>query len=235
MLLPHGFEGQGPEHSSARLERFLAMAAEDNFQVMNLSTPAQYFHALRRQLLRPWRKPLIIMTPKSLLRLPAAVSPLEDLTSKGFQRILPDTQARSEKVNSVLMCSGKIYYELNEERERQKRQDVAILRIEQLYPLNAQHLTQALAPFPEGTPVTWVQEEPENMGAWRYLRVRFGERLLGRHPFQGVHRPASSTPATGSGSSHKLEQKQLIAKAFGESTPGAETLVKAAAAAPKSK
>jgi 2-oxoglutarate dehydrogenase E1 component len=114
------------------------------------------------------------------------------------------------------MCSGKLYYELNEEREKQKREDVAILRIEQLYPLYPQTLAQALSPFPEGTPVTWVQEEPENMGAWRYLRVRFGERLLGRHPFQGVHRPASSTPATGSASSHKLEQKQLIAKAFGE-------------------
>ncbi|MDB5105653.1 MAG: 2-oxoglutarate dehydrogenase, subunit [Fibrobacteres bacterium] len=216
MLLPHGFEGMGPEHSSARLERFLAMAAEDNFQVMNLSTPAQYFHALRRQMLRQWRKPLIIMTPKSLLRLPAAVSPLEDLTSKGFQRILPDTAARPDKVKSVLMCSGKLFYELDDEREKQKREDIAILRIEQLYPLYPQTLAQALSPFPEGTPVTWVQEEPENMGAWRYLRVRFGERLLGRHPFQGVHRPASSTPATGSASSHKLEQKQLIAKAFGE-------------------
>jgi 2-oxoglutarate dehydrogenase E1 component len=217
MLLPHGFEGMGPEHSSARLERFLAMAAEDNFQVMNLSTPAQYFHAIRRQMLRPWRKPMIIMTPKSLLRLPAAVSPLEDLTAaKGFQRILPDELSRADKVKSVLMCSGKLYYELHEEREKQKREDVAILRIEQLYPLYPQTLAQALAPYPEGTPVTWVQEEPENMGAWRYLRVRFGERLLGRHPFQGVHRPASSTPATGSASSHKLEQKQLIAKAFGE-------------------
>jgi 2-oxoglutarate dehydrogenase E1 component len=221
MLLPHGFEGMGPEHSSARLERFLAMGAEDNFQVMNLSTPAQYFHAIRRQMLRQWRKPLIIMTPKSLLRLPAAVSPLEDLTAKGFQRIIPnsgDFGARADKVKTVLMCSGKLYYELHEEREKQKRDDVAILRIEQLYPLYPQTLSQALSPYPEGTPVIWVQEEPENMGAWRYLRVRFGERLLGRHPFQGVHRPASSTPATGSASSHKLEQKQLIAKAFGERT-----------------
>ncbi len=231
MLLPHGFEGMGPEHSSARLERFLAMAAEDNFQVMNLSTPAQYFHALRRQMLRPWRKPMIIMTPKSLLRLPAAVSPLEDLVSKGFQRILPDQTAGADKVKIVLMCSGKLYYELNEEREKQKREDVAILRIEQLYPLYPQTLTQALSPFPEGTPVTWVQEEPENMGAWRYLRIRFGERLLGRHPFQGVHRPASSTPATGSASSHKLEQKQLIAKAFGERSAGAEATIKAGAGA----
>ena len=225
MLLPHGMEGMGPEHSSARLERFLTMAAEDNFQVMNLTTPAQYFHAIRRQMLRPWRKPLIIMTPKSLLRLPAAVSTLEDLAAKGFQRILPDDSVRPDKVKSVLMCSGKLYYELADEREKQKREDVAILRIEQLYPLYPATLTQSLAAFPEGTPVTWVQEEPENMGAWRYLRVRFGERLLGRHPFQGLYRPASSTPATGSASSHKLEQKQLIAKAFGENPQEVEAKV----------
>jgi 2-oxoglutarate dehydrogenase E1 component len=218
MLLPHGFEGMGPEHSSARLERFLSLAAEDNIQVLNLTTPAQYFHALRRQMLRPWRKPLIIMTPKSLLRLPAAVSPLEDLAQGGFQRILGDDAVRPDKAKSVLLCTGKLYYELAEERAKAKREDVAILRLEQLYPLYPQTLAAALAPYSEGTPVTWVQEEPENMGAWRYLRVRFGERLLGRHPFYGVHRPASSTPATGSASSHKLEQKQLIAKAFGEAT-----------------
>jgi 2-oxoglutarate dehydrogenase E1 component len=218
MLLPHGFEGMGPEHSSARLERFLAMAAEDNIQVMNLTTPAQYFHALRRQMVRPWRKPLVIMTPKSLLRLPAAVSPLEDLAKGGFQRVIGDATVRPDKAKSVLFCTGKLYYELAEERAKAKREDVAILRLEQLYPLYPQTLAHALAPYSEGTPVTWVQEEPENMGAWRYLRVRFGERLLGRHPFYGVHRPASSTPATGSASSHKLEQKQLIAKAFGEAT-----------------
>ncbi len=218
MLLPHGFEGMGPEHSSARLERFLSMAAEDNIQVLNLTTPAQYFHALRRQMLRPLRKPLIIMTPKSLLRLPAAVSPLEDLSKGGFQRVIGDATVRPEKTKSVLICTGKIYYELAEERAKSKREDVAILRLEQLYPLSTQTVASALAPYAEGTPVTWVQEEPENMGAWRYLRVRFGERLLGRHPFCGVHRPASSTPATGSASSHKLEQKQLIAKAFGEAT-----------------
>ena len=221
MLLPHGFEGMGPEHSSARMERFLAMAAEDNFQVMNLTTPAQYFHALRRQLVRPWRKPLIIMTPKSLLRLPAAVSPLSDLTGKGFQRIIPDDTLRAEKVKGVLICTGKLYYELAEERTRRGNEDTAILRLEQLYPLYPQTLAHALSPYAEGTPVTWVQEEPENMGAWRYLRVRFGESMLGRYPFQGVYRPASSTPATGSASSHKLEQKQLLAKAFGETTADA--------------
>ncbi len=216
MLLPHGFEGMGPEHSSARLERFLAMAAEDNVQVVNPTTPAQFFHALRRQVLREWRKPLIVMTPKSLLRLPRATSTVEELAGKTFQRVIPDKSVRNDKVTRVLLCSGKVYYELLEEKEKQGRDDLALFRLEQLYPLYPQTLAQALAPFPEGTPVTWVQEEPENMGPWRYLRVRFGEKLLGRHPFQGVHRPASSSPATGSASSHKLEQKQLLAKAFGE-------------------
>jgi 2-oxoglutarate dehydrogenase E1 component len=218
MLLPHGFEGMGPEHSSARLERFLTMCAEDNWQVINPSTPAQYFHALRRQVVRPWRKPLIVMTPKSLLRLPAAVSNLEDLTTRTFQRYLPDPAVRPDQAVRILMCSGKIFYELKEERDRLGRDDVAILRLEQLYPLIPAVLNEALSPYAEGTPVFWVQEEPENMGAWRYMRVRFGERMLGRHPFQGVHRPASSSPATGSASSHKLEQKQLLATAFGERT-----------------
>ena len=236
MLLPHGFEGMGPEHSSARLERFLTQAADDNIQVVNASTPAQYFHLLRRQMLRPWRKPLIVMTPKSLLRLPRAVSPIEELTTSTFQRIMPDTlvdasrKGASEKVSEVLMCSGKIYYDLEEEREKLGRSDIAILRIEQLYPLYPQTLSQALTPYAEGTPVTWVQEEPENMGAWRYLRVRFGERLLGRHPFQGIHRAASSSPATGSASSHKLEQKQILAKAFGQrNTEVTEKILKSSA------
>jgi 2-oxoglutarate dehydrogenase E1 component len=168
--------------------------------------------------LRPWRKPLVVMTPKSLLRLPEATSSLEDLGSKTFQRFLPDATVRPDKASRVLMCSGKVYYELDEERRKTGREDVAIVRLEQLYPLYPQTLAQALAPYAEGTPVYWVQEEPENMGAWRYLRVRFGERILGRHPFQGVHRPASSSPATGSANSHKLEQRQLIATAYGERT-----------------
>ncbi len=248
MLLPHGFEGMGPEHSSARLERFLAMAAEDNFQVLNCSTPAQYFHALRRQVLRLWRKPLIIMTPKSLLRHSGAVSSLSELATKGFHRILPDVPAGTNapagtsvpgnsgedpasgtaaspafgrsalgarpEVTQVLLCSGKVYYDLAEERDKLRRADVAILRLEQLYPLYPDTLTLALKPFSSGVPVTWVQEEPENMGAWRTLRARFGAELPGGHPFYGVHRMAASTPATGSASSHKLEQRQILDKAF---------------------
>jgi 2-oxoglutarate dehydrogenase E1 component len=218
LLLPHGFEGQGPEHSSARLERFLAQAADDNIQVVNLTTPAQYFHCLRRQVLRPWRKPLIVMSPKSLLRHPRAVSSLDECASGNFQRILADvpreSRSRDGRVTSVLVCSGKIYYELAEEREKLARDDVAILRVEQLYPLREEHVRAALAPYADGTRVTWVQEEPENMGAWRYLYCRFGTSLLGRFPLMCVSRPAAASPATGSGNAHKLEQQEILTRAF---------------------
>jgi 2-oxoglutarate dehydrogenase E1 component len=214
MLLPHGFEGAGPEHSSARIERFLAMAAEDNIQVVNPTTPAQLFHLLRRQVLRPWRKPLIVMTPKSLLRHPKVVSPLSDLADGTFQRILPDTDPQRSNVKRVLLCSGKIYYDLEKYREQNSRTDIAILRVEQLYPLRKEHLTAALDPYMDGTPVYWVQEEPHNMGAWRYMLVTFGERLLGRFPFRGISRPAAATPATGSHTSHEREQEEIIHRAF---------------------
>ena len=214
MLLPHGFEGSGPEHSSARLERFLMLAAEDNLQIVNPTTPAQYFHLLRRQVVRRYRKPLIVMTPKSLLRLPKVVSSLDDLAEGEFQRVLSDTQTDPRDVKRVLLCTGKIYYDLEKERETLGRDDVAILRLEQLYPLSEDALHAAFAPYADDTPVYWVQEEPENMGAWRFLRVTWGERLLGRLPFYGVSRPASASPATGSGSSHKLEQAELLKTAF---------------------
>ncbi len=215
MLLPHGFEGQGPEHSSARIERFLALAAEDNIQVVNPTTPAQLFHLLRRQVLRRWRKPLVVATPKSLLRHPRVVSTLDELANGRFERILPDTiPDHSGGAGRILLCSGKIYYELEAAREKLQRRDVAILRIEQLYPLADETLQFALRSYTDGTPVYWVQEEPENMGAWRFLRVRFCENLLGRFPFKGVMRPASASPATGSHSAHKKEQEQIIAAAF---------------------
>jgi 2-oxoglutarate dehydrogenase E1 component len=213
LLLPHGFEGQGPEHSSARLERFLTLAAEDNIQVVYPTTPAQYFHCLRRQVLRPWRKPLVVMTPKSLLRHPRVVSSLEDLGRGGFERVLPDAGG-GKKARRVLMCSGKIFHELAARREELERDDVAIVRLEQLYPLRKDTLRKALAGYRDGTPVIWVQEEPENMGAWRFLRTEFGERLFDRHPLSHVSRPASSSPATGSASSHKLEQARLLNQAF---------------------
>jgi 2-oxoglutarate dehydrogenase E1 component len=215
LLLPHGLEGSGPEHSSARLERFLTLAAEDNLQIAIPSTPAQYFHLLRRQVLRPWRKPLVVMTPKSLLRHPKVASPLAAFTEGSFKSLLRDEQVEAGRASRVLLCAGKVYYDLEAEREKLGREDVAILRLEQLYPLREDELRMALEPYRDGTPVFWVQEEPENMGAWRFLYVLFGEELFGRLPFKGISRPASASPATGSGSSHKLEQSQLVAEAFG--------------------
>ena len=216
MLLPHGFEGQGPEHSSARLERFLMQAAKDNIQVVNLTTPAQIFHVLRRQVLRVWRKPLIVMSPKSLLRHSKVTSNWEELESGEFRRVIPDEAVASQNVKRVLLCSGKIYYELEKHRSEQKRDDIAIIRIEQLYPVPKQALEAALQPYQDGTPVFWVQEEPENMGAWRFLRNYFNDKLFERFPLWGVYRQSAASPATGSKSSHEMEQKQLLATAFGD-------------------
>ncbi|QDU62982.1 2-oxoglutarate dehydrogenase E1 component [Planctomycetes bacterium Pan216] len=217
LLLPHSFEGMGPEHSSARLERFLQLAARHNIQVVNCTTPAQYFHLLRRQVLRRWRKPLVIMTPKSLLRNPRAVSTLEECAEGRFGRILTDSpeEIDPKDVRSVLLCSGKVYYDLKERREHLERKDVAIIRIEQLYPLNNKELSAALSAYPKEAPALWVQEEPANMGAWRYMRVKLGKSLFGRR-FSGVTRPKSSSPATGSASSHRLEQEKLMNEAFAE-------------------
>lgn len=214
LLLPHGLEGQGPEHSSARLERFLMLAAEDNMQIVNPSTPAQYFHVLRRQVRRPWRKPLVVLTPKSLLRHPQAVSPLDELAAGRFQRVVPDMTAEPGAVRRVLLCSGKVYYDLQPARAARKRNDVAIVRIEQYYPLPEELLRAALAPYPADAELVWVQEEPRNMGAWPHFRIRFGTALGGRRPLRVVSRPAAASPATGSAASHKLEQQRLIEAAF---------------------
>jgi 2-oxoglutarate dehydrogenase E1 component len=223
MLLPHGYEGQGPEHSSARLERFLQLAAEDNWQVCNLTSPAQLFHALRRQIHRPWRKPLVVMTPKSQLRLPAASSgikhfagsTLKDLSEGRFQRVIADVGARdAKKVKKVLLCSGKVYFDLAETRDKLGRDDVAIVRLEQLYPLDGS-LDAALAPYAAGTPVVWVQEEPWNMGGWYFVKAHIGPRLEGKHSLACVSRDESASPATGSPASHKLEHQRLMERAFG--------------------
>lgn len=214
ILLPHGFEGQGPEHSSARLERFLQLCAEDNMQVVYPTTPAQFFHVLRRQVLRPWRKPMVVMTPKSLLRHPEVVSPLEELTNGRFQKILADDLPDAAKVKRVLCCSGKVYYDLKKGRQEAGRDDVAILRFEQLYPLLESEIEAALAPYEPKLPVVWVQEEPENMGSWGYLRLRFGSKMAGRD-LQVVARAASASPATGSAGAHRLEQQQVIDRALG--------------------
>ncbi len=213
LLLPHGFEGAGPEHSSARLERFLQLCADDNLQVAYPTTPANYFHLLRRQVVRPWRKPLVVMTPKSLLRLPEATSTIEDMSEGAFLRIIDDDAVDPANVRKVLMCSGKVYYEIARARQQAGRDDVAIVRLEQLYPLDDALVTGVLERYPAAAGVTWVQEEPANMGAWTFLRVRWGERLAGR-AFECVARPASATPATGSASSHKIEQAELLRRAL---------------------
>jgi len=214
--LPHGFEGMGPEHSSARLERWLTLAAEDNAQVVQPTSPAQHFHLLRRQVMRRWRKPLIVLTPKSLLRHPLATSSLDDCATGRFHRVLPDElDSRSKKVGRVILCSGKLYYDLVKHRQDASREDVAIVRLEQLYPLPKKALLSALEAYPDGISLVWAQEEPENMGAWPYLRVRLGERVFGRWPLSVVSREESASPATGSASSHRMEQQELIQRAFG--------------------
>ena len=222
MLLPHGLEGMGPEHSSARVERFLELCAGDNLQVVYPTTPAQFFHLLRRQALRLWRKPLVVLTPKSLLRLQEARSSLDELATGQFQRVIPDarsgteSQLRPPDVSRVLLSGGKVFYELSARREKEKRGDVAIIRLEQFYPLKTGVLETALEKFPSGTPVVWVQEEPANMGAWPYLHLRFGAKLFERFPFSAVARPESASPASGSAAAHKLGQEQILAAAFGE-------------------
>ncbi len=215
LLLPHGFEGQGPEHSSARLERFLALCAEDNMQVVNLTTPAQLFHCIRRQVVRPWRKPLIVMTPKSLLRHPRAVSTLDELSSGEFRRLLPDSsEIDPAGVRRILLCSGKLYYDLLEARETRNIRDVAIIRWEQLYPYRADEIRSILAPYRDQTDLVWVQEEPWNMGAWFFLRARIPQILEGKFALRCISRPESASPATGSSAAHKLEQQRLIDEAM---------------------
>ena len=217
LLLPHGFEGKGPEHSSARLERFLSLAAEDNIQVVSLTTPAQFFHCLRRQVLRVWRKPLVVMTPKSLLRHPQGRFVARRMRDRRLSARDPRRRwLTPDKIERILLCSGKIYFELERKRAELQRDNVAIVRVEQLYPLVKDLLQSVLGVYREGTPVYWVQEEPENMGAWRFFRGHFGEKLFDRYPFTGIYRQSAASPATGSSSSHKLEQGKLLAAAFGD-------------------
>jgi len=216
MLLPHGYEGQGPEHSSARLERYLQLCAEDNIQVANLTTPAQYFHVLRRQMKRNFRKPLIIMTPKSLLRHKGAVSRISDFTSGHFQEVLDDPQADPALVRRVILCSGKLYYDLIEERQRREINDCALIRVEQLYPLNDAMLRGILSRYRKATLFGWAQEESQNMGAWSFIEPRL--RAMGMD-VQYVGRDASASPATGSKKVHEKEQKELVETALAGALP----------------
>jgi 2-oxoglutarate dehydrogenase E1 component len=225
MLLPHGMEGQGPEHSSARLERFLNMGVNDNIQVCNVTTPAQLFHLLRRQVKRPYRKPLVVMSPKSLLRHPAVISPIEDFTGGGFHHIIPDASVDPKVVDRVLMCSGKVYYDLLAAREVYGLKNVAIVRIEQLYPLRSEELLDVLSAYKEGIRAMWVQEEPRNMGAWNFVSRALPGLLASSFKWSGVSRPFSASPATGSFSRHNLEHAKLLEEALGL-PPGAVVIDK---------
>jgi 2-oxoglutarate dehydrogenase E1 component len=212
MLLPHGYEGQGPEHSSARIERYLQLAANDNIQVCQPSTAAQYFHLLRRQALRRWRKPLIVFTPKSMLRHPDASSSLAEFAVPRFQNVLPDNQVESPR--RLLVCSGKIGHNLRVERAKRKDMGVGIIFVEQLYPWPEEELQAALDQHPGAEEIVWVQEEPANMGAFSYA-IPLLRRLAGDRTVLSVKRSASATPATGSAKAHEIEEKTLIDLAFG--------------------
>jgi 2-oxoglutarate dehydrogenase E1 component len=215
LFLPHGYEGQGPEHSSARLERFLESCAEQNIQVCQPTTPAQMFHMLRGQVLRRLRKPLIVMTPKSLLRLPAAASTLDELATGRFHRVLHDDLAEAEKVTRVLMCSGKIYYELAEERSRRADPTVAIVRIEKLYPWWPHLVEASYAKYPHLKELFWVQDEPCNMGAGNFVTPRLHKLLEGKPiKYEFIGRAESASPATGSHKAHVIEQQQILRQAF---------------------
>jgi 2-oxoglutarate dehydrogenase E1 component len=215
LLLPHGFEGQGPEHSSARLERFLSLCADDNMQVVYPTTPAQYFHCLRRQVLRNWRKPLVIMTPKSLLRHRECESGLDEFEKGRFQTVIDDAEYKGAKApDRILLCSGKVYYDLLERRRELEGSVPPLIRIEQFYPLPIDELREAFGKFGAKTSVVWVQEEPENMGAWRFLRVHW-DQFFRERQLSCVSRPASASPATGSKTAHEREQKLLIERALG--------------------
>ena len=216
LLLPHGFEGQGPEHSSARLERFLQGCAEDNIVVGNLSTPAQYFHALRRQKKKEYAKPLVLMSPKSLLRHKSCVSMVKDLTHGEFQDFLPDPTP-AKKTDTLVLCSGKVYYDLIEARESIRTPKVTVIRIEQFYPFNQSQFLEIIEPFNHAKRIVWCQEEPQNMGAWSFLSPIF-EELLGKK-VEYVGRTSTASPATGSLTLHKKEQIELVANALGQSLP----------------
>ncbi|TSA23242.1 MAG: 2-oxoglutarate dehydrogenase E1 component [Betaproteobacteria bacterium] len=212
LLLPHGYEGQGPEHSSARIERFLQLAAEDNMQIVQPSLPAQFFHLLRRQMVRPYRKPLIVLTPKSLLRHPEAVSPLSALTEGAFRPVIFDVaDLDAEEVRRVVWCSGRVYFDLVAARQARGIRDIAVLRIEQFYPFPDEEFRAAVARYPAGIEMLWAQDEPKNQGAWPYMLRQF---LRFELPWRYAGRPHSASPATGFSAEHKRQLEALIADAL---------------------
>jgi 2-oxoglutarate dehydrogenase E1 component len=209
LLLPHGYEGQGAEHSSARMERFLTLCAENNMQAVNCTTPANFFHVLRRQLHRGFRKPLVVFTPKSLLRHPRCISTINDLSEGRFREVYDDTSINADAAVRIIFCSGKIYYELLEKREKENIRDIAIIRIEQLYPFPKTQISKLIKKYKNADDYLWVQEEPENMGAWMHIVRMYGEVNI-RH----ISRPESASPATGSHKQHEKEQAAIIHMAF---------------------
>jgi 2-oxoglutarate decarboxylase len=212
LLLPHGYEGQGPDHSSGRPERFLQMCAQNNMTVAIPSTPASYFHLLRWQALNPAHKPLVVFTPKSMLRLKEAVSAVPDFTSGRFEPVLPDTAAAPANVRRVILCSGKIYWDLLKHRTANAITDTAIIRVERLHPLPATEVASALAAYGPDVALRWVQEEPANQGTWPFIAMNL-PASLGR-TLSVVSRPPASSPAVGSLKRHNAEQAQLLAEAF---------------------
>ena len=213
MLLPHGYEGQGPEHSSARLERFLQACAENNIQVCNLTTPAQLFHVLRRQMKRAFKKPLIIMSPKSLLRHKECVSKIADFTDDEFWSILDDSSVTKKNTKRLILCSGKVYYDLKAFRSEHKIKDAALLRMEQFYPFNDKLLQKIINKYPADSEIVWCQEEPKNMGGWTFIAPRLTETL--ERPVRYAGRRSAASPAVGSLAKHKHEQNKLLKAAFG--------------------
>jgi 2-oxoglutarate dehydrogenase E1 component len=212
LLLPHGFEGLGPEHSSARLERFLQLCAADNIQICNPTTPSQYFHLLRRQVKNKFRKPLVVMTPKSLLRHPAAISTLDELAGGSFQTVLDDPNG-VKNPETILFCSGKIYYELSARRRELERTDIVIVRLEQFYPFPEDQLKTVLKKYSRLKNWYWVQEEPENMGGWQFIKPRL--ESVTQRTLTYIGRKPASSPATGFPAIFKQEQNRIIEKAVG--------------------
>ena len=211
MLLPHGYEGQGPDHSSGRMERYLTLCADYNIQVANCTTPANFFHLLRRQLHRDYRLPLVVFTPKSLLRHEKCVSPFDDLTHGGFKEVIDDYSADPKKITRVIFCTGKIYYDLLDEKIRTNDSVTAVVRIEQIYPFPLNQVNELLLKYSKAATYLWVQEEPSNMGAWSFIIRHFHDIQL-----LLVARPESGSPATGLPKTHKLRQQKIVEKAFGE-------------------
>jgi 2-oxoglutarate dehydrogenase E1 component len=216
LMLPHGYEGQGPEHSSARLERFMQLAADNNMQIVQPTTASQIFHVLRRQMVRMFRKPLVLFTPKSLLRAKDATSPLSEFTKGEFKTVIPETsnEISADKVKRIVVCSGKVYYDLVKARAEKKSNDVAIIRVEQLYPFPHKAFAAEIKKYPHATELVWCQDEPQNQGAWFFVQHYIHENMVEGQKLGYAGRPASASPAVGYSHLHQEQQKSLLDQAF---------------------